>query len=128
MTGIHAGRTLFEHKVPFAKRASNHDAKMMAVGHAPRLILKIMLGEPDIREFRLFSDLSATLTSIFDPGPHTAQQASLMFRSNMLRLFTECADVNGSLVWTPGHSGLNQMKITDKNAHAAANSKILNSQ
>ena len=128
VTGIHAGRTLFEHKVPFAVRASNHDAEMMAVGHASRLILEIMLGKPDIREFRLFSDSSATLTSIFDPGPHAAQQASLMFRSNMLKLFTERPDVNGSLVWTPGHGGLDQMKITDKNARAAANSKIPNSR
>jgi len=38
ITGIHAGRTLFEYKIPFAVRASNHDAEMMALAHASKLI------------------------------------------------------------------------------------------
>ena len=76
VTGIHAGRTLFSHKVPLAKRASNHDAEMMALAHASRLVQDTMLGTPDIREFRIFSDLTVALTSIFDPAPHATQQAS----------------------------------------------------
>jgi len=88
ITGIHAGHTLFEHKVPLAKRAGNHDAEMMALAHASRLVYITMLGELDIREFRIFSDSTAALTSIFDPGPHAAQQASLMFRKNMIKIFT----------------------------------------
>ena len=44
------------------------------------------------------------------------------------QLFSERPDVTGSLVWTPGHSGLDQMKITDKNAKAAANMKIRDSR
>jgi len=123
VTGIHAGRTMFKHKIPLAKRASNHDTEMMALAHASKLVRETMLGEPDIREFRIFSDSTASLTSIFDPGPHAAQQASLTFRKNMLQLFTEQLDVEGTLLWTPGHGGLNQMKITDKNAKAAANMK-----
>jgi len=73
----------------------------------------------------LFSDSTAALTSIFDPGPHACQDASLIFRSNMLELFKERRnDIVGRLVWTPGHGGLDQMSITDKNAKAAANRKI----
>ena len=121
VTGIHAGRTLFSHKVPLAKRASNHDAEMMALAHASRLVRDTMLGTPDIREFRIFSDSTAALTSIFDPAPHATQQASLLFRSNMFQLFSQRTEVRGKLKWTPGHGGLDQMTITDKNAKAAAN-------
>jgi ribonuclease HI len=121
VTGFHAGRTLFEHKVPLAKRACNHDAEMAALAHASKLVRETMLGELDIREFRIFSDSTAALTSIFDPGPHAAQQFSLTFRRNMTRLFQFRPDITGSMVWTPGHGGLDQMKITDKNARAAAN-------
>ena len=128
VTGIHAGLVLFTHQVPFAKRASNHDAEMMAMGHASKLVLDTMLGKPDIRKFRIFSDSTATLTSIFNPGPHAAQQASLMFRANMLELFTKRSDITGDLVWTPGHGGLHHMNITDKNAKRAANSNIVNSK
>ena len=79
ITGIHAGQTLFEYKVPLAKRASNYDTEMMALTHASRLIYEIMLGELDIRRFRIFSDSTAALTSIFDPGLHAAQHASHIF-------------------------------------------------
>jgi len=127
VTGIHAGRTLFEYKVPLAKRAGNHDAEMMALSHASKLIYQIMLGELHIREFRIFSDSTSALTSIFDPGPHAAQQASLVFRKNMIRLFTFRPDITGSMVWTPGHAGLDQMKTTDKNARTAANMKCRDS-
>ena len=122
VTGIHAGQVIFSLKIPFAKRASNHDAEMMAMGHASKLVLDTMLGKPDIREFRLFSDSTSALTSIFDPSPHACQQASLLFRSNMLKLFTSRTDIKGKLNWTPGHGGLDHMTITDKNAKAAANS------
>ena len=71
VTGIHTGHTLFEHKVPLVKRAGNHNAKMMALAHASKLIYETMLGEPDIQEFRIFSDSTAVLISIFDLGPHT---------------------------------------------------------
>ena len=83
-----------------------------------------MLGKLDIRKFCIFSDSTALLTSIFDPAPHAAQQASLYFRDNMLQLFTKREDIEGKLVWTPGHGGLDQMTITDKNAKAAANRKL----
>ena len=127
ITGIHADRTLFEYKVPLAKRASNHNTEMMALAHASRLIYEIMLGELDIREFCIFSDSTAALTSIFNPGPHTAQHASHIFHSNMLKIFTFQPDITGDLIWTPGHGGLDQMKTTDKNAHAAANMKCQDS-
>jgi hypothetical protein len=94
---------------------------MMAVAHASKLILETMLGKPQIRKFRLFTDSTATLTSIFDPSPHPCQQASLIFRANMFKLFSERKDVTGRLVWTPGHGGLEPMTITDKNAKTAAN-------
>jgi len=100
---------------------------MMALAHASRLIYQIMLGELHIREFRIFSDSTSALTSIFDPGPHAAQQASLMFRKNMIRLFTFRPDITGSMVWTPGHAGLDQMKTTDQNARTAANMKCRDS-
>ena len=127
VTGIHAGHTLFKHKVPLAKRAGNHDTEMMALAHASKLVYETMLGELDIREFRIFSDSTAALTSIFDPGPHATQHASLMFRKNMIRLFTSRPDITGTLLWTPGHGGLDQMKVTDKNACAAANMKCCDS-
>jgi len=38
VTGIHAGRIVFQHKVPLAKRASNHDTEMMALAHASKLV------------------------------------------------------------------------------------------
>ena len=128
VTGIHAGHVIFSHKVPLAKRASNHDAEMMALSHVSKLIVETMLGTPDIWEFRIFSESTASLTSIFDPAPHTTQQASLLFRSNMLQLFTECKDMKGKLVWTPGHRGLDHMTITDKKACAAANMKLHDDQ
>ena len=128
ITGIHAGRVIFSHKVPLAKKALNHDAKMMALSHTSKLIVETMLGPPDIWEFQIFSDSTASLTSIFDPAPHTAQQASLLLRSNMLQLFTEHKDVKGKLVWTPGHGGLDHMTITDKKACAAANMKLRDDQ
>ena len=119
VTGIHAGKILFKHNIPLAKRAGNHNAEMMALSHASKLVLETMLGKPDIREFRIFSNSTAALTSIFDPSPHAAQQALLLFRDNMLKLFTQRKDITGKLIWTPGHGGLNYMKITDKNAKAA---------
>ena len=100
---------------------------MMALTHASKLICEMMLGKPDITEFRIFSDSTAALKSIFSPGPHAAQQSSLAFRKNMLQLFAERPDVTGSLVWTPGHGGLDQMKITDKNAKKATNLKCRDS-
>jgi len=122
VTGIHAGRIVFQHKVPLAKKASNHDAEMMALAHASKLVRKTMLGKPHIREFRVFSDSTASLTSIFDPSHHPCQQASLLFRRNMHTLFSSRGDVIGRLIWTPGHGGLDHMTLTDKNAKAAANS------
>jgi len=38
ITGIHAGLKIFTHKIPFAKKASSHDAEMMALSHASRLV------------------------------------------------------------------------------------------
>ena len=102
--GIHMGRVLFTHKVPFARKASSHDAEMMALSHASKLILKTMLGKPDIREFCIFLDSTSVLKSIFSPAPHPAQQASFVFQSNMFTLFTEWKDIKGTLLWTPGHS------------------------
>ena len=67
ITGIHAGHVLFTHNIPFAERASSHDAEMMAQSHASKLILETMLGKPDIREFRIFSDSTSALKSIFSP-------------------------------------------------------------
>ena len=128
ITGIHAGHVIFSHKVPLTKRASNHDAEMMALSHAFKLIVETMLGMPDIWEFRIFSDSTASLMSIFNPAPHAAQQASLLFRSNMLQLFTERKDVKGKLVWTPSHRGLDHMTFADKEARAAANMKLCNNQ
>ena len=83
-----------------------------------------MLGKCSIREFRFFSDLTAALTSIFDPRPHPSQQASLLFRLNMHRLFSERKDITGNMLWTPGHGGLEHMNITDKKARNAANHKV----
>ena len=128
ITGIHAGQILFTHKVPLAKKASNHDAEMYALSHASKLVRETMLGTPHLREFRIFSDSTSALTSIFSPSPHPAQQASLTFRSNMLWLFSERKDITGRLVWTPGHGGLDYMTLTDKNAKAAANHKIRSNQ
>ena len=96
---------------------------MMVLTHASKLICEMMLGKPDITEFKIFSDSTTALMSIFDPGPHAAQQSSLTFHKNMLQLFSERPDVTGSMVWTPGHGGLNQMRITNKNAKKAANIK-----
>jgi len=45
----------------------------------------------------------------------------------MLQLFSERPDIEGTLLWTPGHGGLDQMKITDKNTKAAANMKCRDS-
>ena len=128
ITGIHAGKILFKHNIPLAKRAGNHDAEMMALSHMSKLVLKTMLGTPDIREFRIFSDSTAALTSIFDLSPHAAQQASFLFRDNMLKLFSQRKDITGKLVWTPGHGRLDYMTIMDKNAKAAANRKLSNNQ
>jgi len=122
ITGIHVGRVVFQHQVPFAKRASNHDAEMMALAHASKLVRETMLGKPHIRKFRVFSDSTASLTSIFDPSHHPCQQASLMFQRNMHTLFSTRDDVTGRLVWTPGHGGLDHMTLTDKNARATTNS------
>jgi len=122
VTGIHVGRVVFQHQVPLAKRASNHDAEMMALAHASKLVRETMLGEPHIREFHVFSDSTASLTSIFDPSHHPCQQASLMFRRNMHTLFSAQDDVRGRLVWTPGHGGLDHMMFTNKKTKAAANS------
>ena len=124
VTGIHAGVTLFSYKLRFAIKASAHDAEMMALAHASKLILETMLGKPDIREFRIFSDSTSALTSIFDPAPHAMQQASLMFRSNMLKIFSSLPSVSGEALWTPGHGGLDAMRITDSNAKSAANSRL----
>jgi len=45
----------------------------------------------------------------------------------MLQLFTEWPDITRTLLWAPGHSSLDQMKITNKNARAAANMKCRDS-
>jgi len=42
----------------------------------------------------------------------------------MLELFSARKDVIGKLVWTPGHHGLDQMTLTDKNARSAAKRKL----
>lgn len=127
ITGIYTGHTLFERKVPLAKRASNHNAEVIALTHTSKLIYKIMLGELDIQEFYIFSDSTIVLMSIFNPGPHATQHALHVFRKNMLRLFTFRPNITSNLLWTPSHGGLDQMKTTDKNAQAAANMKCRNS-
>ena len=104
--GIHTGQTVFTHKVPLARKADNHDAKMIALTHTSKLIHKTMLGEPNLTEFKIFSNSTTALTSISDPGPHTAQQSSLTFQKNMFQLFSKRSDITGSMVWTPGHGGL----------------------
>ena len=38
VTGIHAGLTVFTHTIPLAKKASSHDAEMMALSHTSRLV------------------------------------------------------------------------------------------
>ena len=66
---IHAGQIVFSYKVPLAKKVGNHDAEMMVLTHTSKLIQEMMLGEPDLTEFKIFSDSTAALTSIFNPGP-----------------------------------------------------------
>ena len=94
---------------------------MMALSHASKLVQDTMLGTPDIRKFRFYSDSTAALTNIFDPAPHACQQASLYFRSNMFHLFSQRSDITGDMEWTPGHGGLDHMTITDRLAKSAAN-------
>ena len=93
---------------------------MLNFSHTSKLILETMLGKPDIREFHVFSDSTSALTSIFDPSLHAMQQASHLFRHNMHALFSQQKDIKGTLLWTPGHSGLDYMNIMDKNARAVA--------
>ena len=102
--GIHAGQVLFQFNIPFARRASSHDAEMMALAHASKLVAETMLGKRSIREFRFFSDSTSALTSIFDPRPHPSQQASLLFQSNMHHLFSERKDITGRMLYGHGAS------------------------
>ena len=117
------GRQIFTISVPFAKRASNYDAEMYALGHASSIIKRTVLSNHDITHVRIFSDASSAIEKIFDGSPHPSQEASILFRSNFHDVFTARKDIKVSVVWTPGHGGTAGMKKADKLAKLGSSSK-----
>jgi ribonuclease HI len=123
VVGFHLGKQVFKISVPFAKKASNYDAEMYALGHASSIIKRFVLSHPFISSIRIFSDATSAIEKIFDASPHPSQAASILFRTNLFDLFTARPTLKFKVLWTPGHSGTKGMKTADNLAKQGSKSK-----
>jgi ribonuclease HI len=120
--GYYLGHIIFRTSVPFAKHASNYDAKMFALAHAASWIKREVTSSPLIKKICIFSDASSTIEKIFEGSPHPSKLASILFRDTFFELFTRRPDIKCRVSWTPGHGGTMGMKKVDKLAKKGASS------
>ena len=123
VVAYHLGKQIFQVSIPFARKASNYDTEMYALGHASSAIRRIVLERPYITHVNIFSDASSAIKKIFDRSPHPSQTASILFQAQIHKLFTRCKDIKVHVLWTPGHQGTSSMNHADELAKHGSNSK-----
>src|SRR5579872_1798471 len=57
------------------------------------------------------------------PPPHPSQMASIIFRTNIKKLFELRPSIHINVRWTPGHAGTSMMKRVDKMAKHVGKSR-----
>ena len=123
LAAFHLGKHVFSLSVPFALHASNFDAEMYALAHASDFVHRKLYNCSSITEVQFYCDASSALDSIFDPSPHPAQDASILFRVNVYSILTKYPHVKITLTWTPGHKGTKGMDLVDRLAKKGAKLK-----
>ena len=123
IAAFYLGKRVFSLSIPFALHASNFDAEMYALAHASDFVRRKVYNHSSITEVQFYCDTSSALESIFDPSPHPAQDASILFRVNIYSILTRFQDVKITLTWTPGHKGTKGMDLVDRLAKKGAKSK-----
>ena len=117
------GNIVFWIWVPFARKASNYDAKMYTLVHAAIKIRKFVIPRRSITSIQIFSDTASAIEKIFDGSPHPSHTASILFRHSFFILFSTRKDISCCVTWTPGHGGMKGMKLNDSLAKKASLSK-----
>ena len=123
VVGYHKNKEIFHVSAPLAPAASHYDAEMYALGHAASKIKRTTEANPYIKHVLMFSDSSSALSQIFIGTPHPAQLASILFRHNMLLLFSSDSEIEVNIEWTPGHGGTQIMKRADRLAKLGASKR-----
>ena len=123
MVGIYLGRVAFSFAIPLSKGASVFDAEMHALAHASTRIKKFLTFRPHISEVKIYSDSSSSIQMIFNGSPHPSQQASILFRTNMLTLFNALPHLRVTVQWTPGHCRVVGQVMADKAAKSGVKKK-----
>ena len=123
LTVFYLGKHVFSLFVPFALHASNFKAEMYALTHASDFICRKFYNCSSITEVQFHCDTSSALEMIFDPSPHSAQDASILFHINVYSIFTKYPQVKITMSWTPGHKGTKGMDLVDCLTKKGAKSK-----
>ena len=97
---------------------------MYALAHAACRIKAIINSNSAITSIHIFSDASSAIEKIFDGSPHPSQDASIIFRSCFLEIFTLRSLLKCRVTWTPGHGGMAGMKLADSLAKRGSLSSI----
>ena len=123
VVGIYLRRVAFSFTIPLSKGASVFNDEMHTLAHASTHIKKFLTFCPHISEVKIYSDSSSSIQMIFDGSPHPSQQASILFRSNMLTLFNTLPHLRVTVQWTPGHCGVVGQVMADKAAKSSVKKK-----
>ena len=110
LVGYHMNSEVCKLRVPFAKKASQWDAKMDALAHTSHSLNHFLKTHPRITWVQMFLDVSSAIQKIFNGSPHPSQTASILFHMNFLKIFTRDPAIKVTITWTSGHKGTAGMK------------------
>ena len=79
LTGFYRKESIFSISIGLGSKATAFDGEMYALAHAACRIQDSLACHPEITSIHIYSDCSSALSRIFDPSPHPAQAASLLF-------------------------------------------------
>ena len=117
------GRGAHEKRVSFScgSKSTAYDAELSALACASRLTRHFADNLPRgaIRRFVIFSDCTSAITNSVRPGPHPGQVFSLIFIKNIHYILDAYPDSTVDVVWCPGHMGIPENEIVDKEAKLA---------
>ena len=113
LTGYYRGQTIFSISMGLGPKATAFDGEMYALAHTACRIQDSLACHPEITAVKIYSDCSSALSRIFDPSPHPAQVASLLFRKKIKELSEVSPNIHVWATWNPGHEGVIGNDVAD---------------